>query len=203
MSDGTPVLRHSGFEDGVALGIGTVMVSLGLTLMQSAGILTGGTAGIAFILHYATDVPLGVWFFLINLPFYVLAWRGMGKAFTVKTFGAVAAVSVMSEAMPGWLSVSATSPWFAAIVGGLLLGNGLLILIRHRASLGGLGVMAVYLQERRGWRAGHVQMGADVVIFAVALLVLPAEAVAMSMLGSLALNMVISMNHRQGRYVGF
>ncbi len=203
MADTSPVLRHSWFEDVVALGIGTVMVSLGLALMKSAGILTGGTAGIAFVLHYATGMPLGAWFFVINLPFYVLAWRGMGRDFTVKTFGAVAAVSLMSEAMPGWLSVSSASPWFSAIVGGLLLGNGLLILIRHRASLGGLGVMAVYIQERGGWRAGHVQMAADVVIFLVALLVLPAAAVAMSMLGSVALNMVIAMNHRQGRYVGF
>ncbi|MCB1955573.1 MAG: YitT family protein [Rhodocyclaceae bacterium] len=195
--------RHSLFEDLVAIGIGTLMVSLGLTLLRSAGILTGGTAGIAFVLHYATDMPLGVWFFMINLPFYVLAWRGMGRAFTLKTFTAVATVSLMSEAMPGWLSVTSAQPWFAAIAGGLLLGNGLLILIRHRASLGGLGVMAVYLQEKRGWRAGHVQMAADVVIFAVALLVVPLPAVALSMVGSLALNMVISMNHRQGRYMGF
>ncbi len=195
--------RHSLAEDLAALMIGTLMVSLGLALLQAAGILSGGTAGLAFVLHYASGLPLGALFFALNLPFYLLAWRGMGRAFTLKTFVAVALVSVLSELMPGWLRIGAAQPLFAALAGGLLLGNGLLILIRHRASLGGIGVMAVYLQERRAWRAGHVQLVADVLILASALLVVTPPAVLLSALGSLALNMVISMNHRQGRYMGF
>jgi len=195
--------RHSLAEDLAALLIGTLLVSLGLALLQAAGILTGGTAGLAFVLHYASGVPLGVLFFALNLPFYLLAWRGMGRAFTLKTFVAVAMVSALSEWMPGWLRIGAVQPLFAALAGGLLLGNGLLILIRHRASLGGIGVMAVYLQEHRGWRAGHVQLAADVLILATALLVVAPAAVLLSALGSLALNMVISMNHRQGRDMGF
>ncbi|MCB1927242.1 MAG: YitT family protein [Rhodocyclaceae bacterium] len=195
--------RHTRFEDVVAIGIGSLQVSLGLSLFQAAGVLSGGTAGLAFLVHYAVGWPLGAVFFVINLPFYVLAWRGMGRAFTIKTFTAVAAVSTLAELMPGWITVGAISPLFAAIAGGLLLGNGLLILIRHRASLGGIGVMAVVLQERRGWRAGHVQLAADAAIFAMALAILPAIGVALSLLGSVALNMVISMNHRDGRYMGF
>ncbi|MCB1915253.1 MAG: YitT family protein [Rhodocyclaceae bacterium] len=195
--------RHSRFEDAVAIGIGCLMVSLGLTLFRGAGVLSGGTAGIAFLGVYAAGWPLGVTFFVLNLPFYLLAWRGMGRAFTAKTFVAVATVSALAEWMPGWITVGSIAPPFAAIAGGLLLGNGLLILIRHRASLGGIGVLAVVLQERRGWRAGHVQLAADALIFALALAVVPAGAVALSMIGSAALNMVISMNHRDGRYMGF
>ncbi|MCB1909598.1 MAG: YitT family protein [Rhodocyclaceae bacterium] len=195
--------RHSRVEDALAIGIGALQVSLGLTLFQAAGVLSGGTAGLAFLAHYAAGWPLGAVFFAVNLPFYGLAWRGMGRAFTVKTFAAVATVSALAELMPGWLTVGAVSPVFAAIAGGLLLGNGLLILIRHRASLGGIGVMAVYLQERRGWRAGHLQLAADAAIFAAALTVVPWVGVALSLLGSVALNMVISMNHRDGRYMGF
>ena len=127
----------------------------------------------------------------------------MGRAFTIKTFIAVATVSMLAELLPGWITVGSISPVFAAIAGGLLLGNGLLILIRHRASLGGIGVMAVVLQERRGWRAGHVQLAADAAIFTMALAIVPAIGVALSLLGSVALNMVISMNHRDGRYMGF
>ncbi|MCB1895472.1 MAG: YitT family protein [Zoogloeaceae bacterium] len=195
--------RHTRFEDVVAIGIGSLQVSLGLTLFQAAGVLSGGTAGLAFLAHYAVGWPLGAVFFAINLPFYVLAWRGMGRAFTIKTFIAVATVSMLAELLPGWITVGSISPVFAAIAGGLLLGNGLLILIRHRASLGGIGVMAVVLQERRGWRAGHVQLAADAAIFTMALAIVPAIGVALSLLGSVALNMVISMNHRDGRYMGF
>lgn len=195
-------LRHSLAEDLLAIFIGSLLVALGVFLFRAAGILAGGTAGVAFVLHYAAHLPLGVLFFIVNLPFYLLAWRGMGPAFTLKTFAAVVLVSVLSEALPVLLVVERVNAPFAALLGGLLLGNGLLILIRHRASLGGIGVMAVVLQERRGWRAGHVQMIADLLILGAALLVVSPLAVALSVLGSAALNLVISVNHRQGRYMG-
>lgn len=47
------------------------------------------------------------------------------------------------------------SPVLAAVVGGLLCGTGMLILFRHRASLGGLDTLVLYLQERLGWRAAR------------------------------------------------
>jgi hypothetical protein len=50
---------------------------------------------------------------------------------------------------------------FSAVMSGLLAGTGILILMRHQASLGGLGALAFYLQQRRGWRAGTVQMLCD------------------------------------------
>jgi uncharacterized membrane-anchored protein YitT (DUF2179 family) len=85
---------------------------------------------------------------------------------------------------------------------GFLTGVGLLILIRHKASLGGLGVMAIYLQNTRGWPAGKVQMAADVLIVGGALLVRDPLSVGLSIVGALALNLVIAVNHKTGRYVG-
>ena len=48
------------------------------------GLLTGGTAGVAFLIHYATGWNFGLVFFAINLPFYGLAWKRMGKRFTLQ-----------------------------------------------------------------------------------------------------------------------
>jgi uncharacterized membrane-anchored protein YitT (DUF2179 family) len=78
----------------------------------------------------------------------------------------------------------------------------LLMLFRHRASLGGVNILALYLQERFGLRAGKVQMGIDVLIVLGAVLVVPLDKVALSILGALALNMVLAINHRAGRYMG-
>jgi uncharacterized membrane-anchored protein YitT (DUF2179 family) len=76
------------------------------------------------------------------------------------------------------------------------------MLFRHRASLGGVNILALYLQERFGLRAGKVQMGIDVLIVLGAVLVVPLDKVALSILGALALNMVLAINHRAGRYMG-
>ena len=76
------------------------------------------------------------------------------------------------------------------------------MLFRHRASLGGVNILALYLQERFGLRAGKVQMAIDVLIVLAAVAIVPLDKVALSILGALALNMVLAINHRAGRYMG-
>ena len=89
----------------------------------------------------------------------------------------------------------------AAILGGLLCGTGMLILFRHRASLGGLNVLVLYLQERFGWRAGKVQMVLDSLIVLGGLVVADVPRVALSVLGAVVLNLTLAVNHRPGRYL--
>lgn len=194
-------LAHSRFEDAQALLIGTLLLSLAVQMYRHAGLLSGGTSGLAFLAHYAGSWPFGLVFFVINLPFYWLAWRQMGPVFTLKTFTAVALLSVETELMPQWLSFGQLDALFAALIGGVLMGNGLLILFRHRASLGGVGIVALLLQERRGWRAGHVQMAVDCAIVAASLWLFEPQRVLVSVLGAVAVNMVLATNHRPGRYV--
>lgn len=194
--------RHHWFEDAQALLTGTLLFALAIMLLRQAGLLTGGTAGVTFLAHYATGLSFGLLYFLINIPFYVFGFKALGKAFTLKTFCAVGLLSLYSELLPQWISVARIDPLFAAIIGGLLAGAGLLMLIRHQASLGGLGVMAIYLQKEKGWRAGNVQMAADGLIVLGALLIVDIDKVALSILGAFMLNLVLTINHRPGRYFG-
>lgn len=194
--------RHSAFEDLQALLIGSLFVALSVMLLRQTGLITGGTAGLAFIGHYLSGLPFGWVFFTLNLPFYLFAWRAMGWVFTIKTFIAISLLSLYSEWLPRLIHIDHLQPMFAAVLAGLLAGAGLLMLIRHRASLGGLGVLALWLQERFGWRAGKLQMAADALILLSGLLALDLRSVVLSVLGALAMNVVIAVNHRPGRYVG-
>lgn len=194
-------LRHSHFEDAQALITGTLFAALGVALFKQAGLLSGGTVGLAFVLHYAFGWSFGLLFFAINLPFYALAWRRMGPAFTLKSLLAVALLAALAEALPGWLRISELNPAFGALGGGLLVGAGLLILFRHRASLGGLNVLVLWLQETRGWRAGYVQAGLDAAILLAALPLVPIERIGLSLLGMAAINAALAINHRPGRYI--
>lgn len=194
--------RHSLFEDAQALLVAPLFMAFAVLLFRDAGLLTGGTVGIAFLIHYLYDWPMGAVVFVINLPFYVFALRALGRAFTIKTFIAVSLLAGYTELMPHLVEVSRLDPLFAALMGGFLAGMSMLMLIRHKASLGGVGVLAIYLQQKRGWRAGHLQMAADVLIVGGALLVREPQAVALSIVGALALNLVIAVNHKSGRYMG-
>ncbi len=180
---------------------GCLFVALGVVLFRQAGLFAGGTAGLAFLLHYATGWSFGLLFFLINLPFYWLAWRRLGLAFTLKTFAAVALLAVFAEVLPHWIGIERLDTGFAAVAGGLLIGAGMLMLFRHKASLGGFNVLVLWLQERFGWRAGHVQMAMDCAIVLLALLTMGGAQVLWSVVGAVVLNLTLAVNHRPGRYM--
>ncbi|MBT9514026.1 MAG: YitT family protein [Acidovorax sp.] len=195
-------LRHGAFEDAQALFAGTLFVAMALMLFNQAGLLVGGTAGAAFLLHYVTGISFGKLFFVVNLPFYWFAWTRMGREFTIKTFVCVALLSLLTELFPHVMRVDYLNPLFASLLGGLLLGTGCLFLARHRSSLGGATVVSLYLQARYGMRAGKVQMMIDGTVVLLALCVVPVERVAYSVLAVLVMSGFLWISHRPGRYVG-
>ncbi|MCZ8093401.1 MAG: YitT family protein [Acidovorax sp.] len=195
-------LRHGTYEDAQALFSGTLFVAMALMLFNQAGLLIGSTAGIAFLLHYVTDISFGKLFFVVNLPFYWFAWTRMGREFTLKTFISVALLSLLTELFPHVMQVSYINPLFASLLGGLLLGAGCLFLARHRASLGGATIVSLYMQNRYGIRAGKVQLVIDCVVLALALFVVPLERVLYSVLAAVVMGVFLWISHRPGRYVG-
>jgi uncharacterized membrane-anchored protein YitT (DUF2179 family) len=199
----TAALRHAWYDDALAFVTGTLFIAIGVAMYTRAGLLTGGTAGLAFLAHYASGIGFGPLFFAINLPFYLLAWRAMGRSFTLKTFAAVTLLSLLASALPRWAGFAVLDPWFAAIAGGLLMGAGFLVLFRHHASLGGLNIVVLLLQRRFGWRAGWVQMGIDGAILLAALAMVEPLRIGQSIAGAVALNLTLALNHRPGRYVAF
>ncbi len=201
--DLTTPSRHTLPEDLFAMLIGTMLVSLGIAFYSEVQLTTGSSAGLALLLQYVTGIPFGVLFFCINLPFYVLAFLRMGWPFAVKTILCVALVSFFSGQIPGWIGIDQIHPLFAALVGGGLIGLGILSLFRHKASVGGINILALYLQDNFGIRAGYFQLGVDACILLAAFFILPLESVIYSILGALVLNLIIALNHKPGRYVGF
>ncbi len=195
-------IRHAPFEDAQGLIFGSGMCAFAVLILTGAGLVTGQTAGAAVLISYLTGTSFGVVFFVINLPFFVLAWFRLGMAFTLKTFIAVALISGFSLVIGDLVSISPAHPAVAAVLFGMISGAGLLAIFRHRASLGGVGIVAYDLQERLGWRAGWVQLGFDLILFASAALILPLDLVLWSLLGAAILNAIIGINHRRDRYVG-
>ncbi|GLQ55559.1 YitT family protein [Devosia nitrariae] len=195
--------KHTLYEDVFAILIGTTLVGLGIVLYSKVLLTTGSTAGLALLLHYSTGIGFGLLFFLINLPFYLLAALRMGVAFTVKTIVSVGLVSACTWLTPQWLDISSVEPVYAALVGGGLIGLGILSLFRHKASVGGINILALFLQENFGIRAGYFQLAVDVAIMVAAVFILPFDRVLLSLLGALVLNLIVALNHKPGRYVGF
>lgn len=197
------VARHSLFDDLQGILTGALVVAIGIAFFKQAGLLTGGAVGLSFLIHYATGANFGLTLFCVNLPFYWLSARRMGRDFTLKTVATVLLVSVLTETLPRVIAIARIDPFFAGGAGGLLMGVGMLILFRHRASLGGFNVLVLWLQEHFGWRAGKLQMGLDVAILLGAALFAPPLLLAASILGAVLLNFALAVNHKPGRYMAF
>lgn len=197
----TSATRHTALEDVQGIFSGSLVAALGLYVLASAGLLTGSTAGVAFLVHYAFGVNFGLAFFLLNLPFFYLSWKQLGMAFTLKTFIAIAITSLLTNIQADVFKIASVHPAWAALLGGLLLGYGVLALYRHRASLGGVGILGVYVQERFGIRAGLVQLAIDLCVLAAAFFVNTPPVVFYSVLGAVVLNLFVAINHRADRYI--
>ena len=200
-SSSAPISRHNLIEDAQGILYGTGMAAFGIVILTHLGMITGQTAGLAILISYATGWGFGPVFFAVNLPFYWLGYRRMGLRFTVKTFLAVGLLSGMVAVLPDYISFAGLNPWVGAVLFGFVSGSALLALFRHGASLGGVGIVALYLQDRTGFRAGWTQLIFDACLFSVALLIRDPITVAWSALGALVVNLVIALNHRRDRYI--
>ncbi|MBS9783564.1 MAG: YitT family protein [Pasteurella sp.] len=200
-NENNPPASHSKIEDALAMIIGTFMIGFALLLMQSSHTLTGGTAGLALLVHYVTDIRFGVLFFLFNLPFYYLAYKQLGMAMVIKTFIAVGLLSLMTELHPMFIDIGDIQPLYGTILANVFFGVGFLILFRHRASLGGFNLFALFMQERYQIPAGKVQMAMDVSVLIASFAFVNWQLLLISILGAVILNMIIATNHRTDRYV--
>ena len=194
-------VSHSLFDDVQAILLASLFMSFGVALFTQQEFLIGGTAGVAFLGSYASSWSFGQLFFVINIPFYGLALWRLGWFFTLKTFFAVGLVSILSNWIPLWIVIDSSIPLFAAIFGGSMMGAGLLMLFRHKASLGGLNILSLYLSKYHNVNAGRFQMVMDVIIIILAIYIVDIWATIYSVIAAICMNAVLAINFKKGRYL--
>jgi uncharacterized membrane-anchored protein YitT (DUF2179 family) len=200
MSEKTPA-THSLLDNLQGQASGVLMTSFAVVILKSAGLVTGQTAGLSLLLSYATGYSFGVVFFVVNIPFYAFALQRMGWRFTVRSLVSATLISVLADFAPNVVTFAEVNIWAAALLGGCTAAMGLIALFRHGASAGGLGILALYVQDKTGFRAGWLQLIVDAMIFIASAFFLDSWAVAASFLGAAVVNVLIAFNHRKDWYV--
>ena len=120
-------------------------------------LIDGGIVGISMILSYLGTFPLGLLITLLNIPFIFLALRKLGKEFVFSTVYSILSLSF-------WVTVFKPLPqvtsdvFLASIFGGILLGLGVGLVIKHGASFDGTEIIALLMNERIGFSIGEIVM---------------------------------------------
>ena len=196
--------QHPFFEDLFALISASGLISLGVFFLEKASLLSGGTAGLALVTTHLADYSFGQVFFCINLPFYILAWFYIGRRFTFNTLISVTIISLCVDHLDQiveirFLEASYTSA-YAAVIAGLLTGVGMLILFRHNSSLGGVGILAVFLNKKLNMPTGAVLLLGDLLVLGASFFVLDPYHVMLSVLSAGFVSLVLMINHKPYRY---
>lgn len=176
---------------------GCFLAALGLFFLQSSHLLVGGTAGLAAISNQVYTLSMGTWFFLINAPFFLIAFKQMGKSFTVKSAIGVGLVSLITDSLTLLINIDSIPVWLASFIGGGLIGIGLLILFKHNTSLGGVNILALYIEKHHGIHSGKIMLATDMLVVLCALFLYPIEQIAYSLIGFLVLTSVLGRYHKK------
>ncbi|MPT47292.1 MAG: YitT family protein [Sphingobium sp.] len=195
--------RQGPVEDGYALFVSAIFIAMGLLLLQKAGLVTGGLAGVALLLSYHGALPFSVIFIGLSLPFMLFALLTMGRGFAVKTLILSVMIPAIVDMLPRFIMLDAVDQGAAAIMGGTLVGMGVMAAARHSASAGGVGVMALWCQNKGWMKAGYIQLGFDICVLILSAWRLRVDQVLWSAIGMVALSAILIVWHRRDRYIGY
>jgi uncharacterized membrane-anchored protein YitT (DUF2179 family) len=159
--------------------IGSFLVGIGVNLFFIPNqVVSGGVTGIAILLHYAFDTPVGLVNLLLNIPLLVIGWRWAGGLrFLVRTGVAVAILSATIDLTGPYLTPPTTDRLLVICYGGLLDGLGLGLVFRGRGTTGGTDVIARIAHRFLGLGIGQTLLVINIAIFLVAGFQFGAEAV--------------------------
>lgn len=147
--------------------VGSAFLALGVVLFLAPNrIATGGTPGIAILLHFIVELPIGSLMLLVNLPLLLVGWRLLGLGFALRTLGAILATSLLLDLFAEVLKLQALSnnTLLATLYGGIAVGLGVGLILRGNASAGGSTIIARIVASRSRIRPGQVIFGLDLLI---------------------------------------
>lgn len=174
------------FKTYVLLVGGAFVLALGYSCFMSPyKIVPGGIYGITIVLQHKWGFPIGMAALCFNLPLSLLGMRVLGSHFGVKTFVCFILVAVFADSIPTALLMLMDQPipvdplipldpfklgdevLLACVFGGVVMGVGVGMILKTRASSGGTDVLSAILHKWTRMPLGQLQMIVDscIVVF--------------------------------------
>lgn len=151
--------------------LGLILTSVGIKILSISHLTFGGTAGIASILTYMSDYSWGLWFFIVNLPFFIISLQKLGKWFTISSLLSITAISIIRDALDMIALPEMGNMIAGSFLAGTFIGVGVTLVLNNGSSLGGIHILALYLDEQFKINRGITIFICDVliIVFAIAM----------------------------------
>ncbi|MBM7645628.1 uncharacterized membrane-anchored protein YitT (DUF2179 family) [Scopulibacillus daqui] len=144
--------------------VGALLIAIGLEIfLVPNNIIDGGITGISIMLSYLTSLPLGLFLILLNIPFFVLGYKQIGKTFALTSVYGILLLSIFTSFLIP-VDVLTKDPLLATVFGGIFLGVGVGIVIRNGGSTDGTEILAVLFNKSTPFSVGEVVMVINIFI---------------------------------------
>jgi len=137
--------------------MGVAITALGLDMFQVPNkIAAGGTSGVATLLHYLINTPVGMTMLALDVPLYVLGIYRLGLGFGLRSLYGSVSLAVLVDVFSFFVPVPTRDPLLASLFGGVLVGLGLGLVFRFRGTTGGTDLAAAILRTYMGINIGQL-----------------------------------------------
>jgi len=136
--------------------------------------LAGGVTGLSLLIYYMLPgLPVGVIYFILNIPLFVVGWMFVGQRFF---WYSIAGVIIFSAVMLLPYPVIPISDMIlAALTAGIITGAGSGIILRSLGSAGGLDILSVVLFKKFSIRPGTFVLAFNSLLMIAAAIQIPLE----------------------------
>lgn len=151
--------------------LGSLVMAIGVVGFLSPNhVATGGTAGLAIVLHTVTNWPIGVLMAIINIPLLIMSLKYLGKKFAIKTVFCIAVIVVLVDTLSQLIQLPALSNnlMLATLYGGVTIGIGLGLIFKGGASAGGGSILAKIIAANSSIKTSTVVLLLDAAVVASA-----------------------------------
>lgn len=142
----------------ILITIGAITMGVGLEIfLVPNNVIDGGIVGISIILAHLTGLKLGLYIFVLNIPFFFIGYKQIGKTFAISTLYGIIVLSITTiflHPVPAFTH----DIMLAALFGGVVLGIGVGIVIRYGGSLDGTEILAILSSKKLPFSVGEIIM---------------------------------------------
>jgi uncharacterized membrane-anchored protein YitT (DUF2179 family) len=148
--------------------LGAVFMAMSIELFLVPNqLLDGGIVGISIILAHLTGLEIGLFIFLLNIPFFFIGYKQIGKTFALSTVLGITVLSIFTYFLHP-VARFTDDLLLATVFGGIVLGIGVGLVIRYGGSLDGTEILAILFSSKSAFSVGEIIMVFNLMIFTIA-----------------------------------
>lgn len=152
----------------LAITIGALLMATGLEIFLVPNhVIDGGVTGISIMLSHLTGLDLGIFLFILNLPFVFIGYKQIGKTFAISTVFGILVLSIFTTLFHP-IPAFTDDVLLATVFGGMIIGIGIGLVIRYSGALDGTEILAILISKKVPFSVGEIVMFFNLFILSAA-----------------------------------